>query len=176
MPDFRKQSKSFLRSVSKSAAWMMSRHVGPNHFWRASVLTESNPDKSRRPVFEESVAEKIFAELINRGLLVPIPTRFDGTTVPAYVMRYDLQGWDNAVADGRPIYGWCLKLCRNWLLVLLTFLAGCVLTTIENRTVGVFDKMLDSVSLESCATSDTPNERPRNQSALPASWPNTTLR
>ncbi|MCX7411091.1 MAG: hypothetical protein NTZ32_23700 [Planctomycetales bacterium] len=143
MSQFRAQSKSLLRNVSKAATWMMSRHVGPDHFWRSTVLTATNPDNTKRPVFDQTTADSIFKELIDRELLVRIHDNFDGTAVPTNLMRYDIEGWDQAVADGRPVYGFFLKVCRNWLLILLTFLFGCVVTTIENRTVGVFDKAIN---------------------------------
>ena len=134
MTDFHDRSRMFLRGVSRAAAWMMKRNVGEGHWWRWPVLTEKNPDNSKRPIFNDQAAKKIFDELKNRGLFAEIDIDVDGRKVNAYLMRYDIEGWDKAVSEGRPIYGTWLKFKRNWRLFLLIFLLGCLLTSLENRT------------------------------------------
>jgi hypothetical protein len=125
---------------------MMKRHVGDGHWWRWQVLTARNHDPLKRPIFDDQTAQKIFAELQDRNLLVEFSCQVDGSATPAYLMRYDLEGWDNAVAEGRPIYGTWIKFRRNWILFLLTFLSGCLLTSLENRTVGLIDKVIGAMS------------------------------
>jgi len=145
MPDFRNRSKSFLCNLSKAAGWMMSRNVGPDHWWSSTVLTQQNPDKAKRPILDPQTAQEIFADLIARGLLVEHKSNSHASDEPAYIMKYDLEGWDKAVSDGRPIYAWCLKVRRNWFLVVVTFFFGIVLATFENRAVGLIDKTIDGV-------------------------------
>lgn len=158
MSNFRKVSKSVNRDVSRVASWMMKRNVtdrtqGELHYWRWQVLTKAgNPrDTSRRPTFNDRVAQDIFDELQRRDLLLLIkdgngnPVDVDGSGVPAYLMNYDLEGWDKAVSDGRPLYGAWLKIKRNWWLFGLMFLAGAVVTALENRTVGLIDKGIDFI-------------------------------
>jgi HAMP domain-containing protein len=146
MSTFRKNTKQFLHDLSRAAAWMMRRNVGQDHWWRYTVLTAANsdPDK-KRPIFDQARARQIFDELITRGLLVQRADDVDGSGAPAYAMKYDIGGWDQAVADGRPFYAQWLKVQRTWVLILLTFLLGCVLTTIENRVTGALDGMIDLV-------------------------------
>lgn len=146
MTDFHGRSGSFLRAVSKAAAWMMKRNVGEEHWWRWQVLTAENPDPLKRPVFDDQTAQKIFEELIGRNLLVRFDREVDGSNLPSYVMRYDIEGWDKAVGEGRPIYGAWLKFRRNWLLILLAFILGCLLTSLENRTVGLLDQGIDGIA------------------------------
>lgn len=145
MTTFRTQSKEFLRDLSRAAAWMMRRNVGQNHWWRSAVLTSSNPDTDKRPIFDQARADQVFDELIARSLLVERAGDVDGIGVPAYVMKHDIDGWDQAVADGRPVYAQWLKVKRTWLLILLIFLLGCVATTIENRIVGGIDSVIDNL-------------------------------
>jgi hypothetical protein len=145
MGDFQQKSKAFLKDVSKAAAWMMKRNVGETHWWRWSVLTAKNPDKSKRPIFDDDTAQKIFEKLKKRNLLIEFTANVDASGVPAYAMQYDIEGWDKALSDGRPVYGMWIKLKRNWLLSLLTFILGCLLTAFENRTVGLIDKGMDAV-------------------------------
>ena len=142
MGDFQTRSREFLRTVSISAAWMMSRNVGRGHWWRWPVLTERNPDSSR-PIFDDRIAQDIFSELQRRELLEESTINVNGKTVLAFFMRYDIEGWDKAVSDGRPFYGRWLKFKRNWLLFLLAFVMGCLLTSIENQTVGFINRGLE---------------------------------
>lgn len=157
MTDFHGRSKTFLRAVSKAAAWMMKRHVGEGHWWRWQVLTTKNPDRSSRPIFDDQTAQKIFVELKERNLLVEFNGDVDGSSVPAYLMRYDIEGWDKAVSEVRPIYGTWLKFKRNWPLVLLAFILGCLLTSLENRTVGLIDEGIDAMIGQRDDTSDASN-------------------
>jgi len=161
--DFQARSRDFLRAVSKSAAWMMSRNVGSRHWWRWPVLTERNPDSSR-PVFDDGTAKEIFAELERRELLVEISLNWEGQNLPAYLMRYDIEAWDKAVSDGRPLYGRWLKFRRNWLVLLLAFVLGCLLTSIENQTVGLIDHGLDVLMGHQHESSDVAGEAERNGS------------
>jgi hypothetical protein len=124
---------------------MMKRHVGEGHWWRWQVLTEKNPDPLRRPIFDDQTAQKIFAELKGRNLLVEFNVNVDGSGVPVYLMRYDIEGWDKAVAEGRPIYGTWLKVRRNWPMIVLAFILGCLLTSLENRSVGLIDKAIEII-------------------------------
>ena len=108
-------------------------------------MTDQNrkdTDKSR-PEFDYGKAKEVFDELIKRGLLVEC--KVDDTGVPAYTMNYDIDGWDKAVSDGQWLRGKWLVLKRNWLLVFITFLATCVVATVENRFVGVLDNWIDAV-------------------------------
>ena len=147
MTEFRNKSRSFLKSLAKAAAWMMRRHVGSEHWWQWQVLTKQNPDTDkRRPIFDDETAQAIFGELIERGLLVQRTGPVDASNMPAYTMRYDIEGWDKAVSDGRPFYAFLLKVKRTWILILVTLILGCVLTTIENRVVGFMDGFIDSVT------------------------------
>jgi hypothetical protein len=145
MPNFRKQTRSFLRDLSRAAEWMMSRHVGEGHWWRSVVLTEKNPDTSKRPIFDDATAAKIFDEMISRGLLVKHAGNVDDSNVPIFFMKYDLEGWDKTISDGRPVYAWFLKAKRNWAFILLAFLLGCIVTTFESRVVGMLDNVLDAI-------------------------------
>jgi len=127
---------------------MMRRNVGQDHWWRSTVLTAQNNDTDAPPIFEDERAAKIFEEFITRGLLVQRSAAVDGSGQPAYAMKYDIEGWDKAVSDGRPVYGLWLKVKRSWLLILITFLLGCVLTTVENRVVGFVDGLIDGRTAE----------------------------
>ena len=118
---------------------MMKRNVGSNHWWNWSVLTRETEDKTKRPIFEAQIAQAIFEELRKRDLLDEQPG------APGAFMKYDLEGWDKAVSDGRPLYGFWLKFKRSWLLILLAFVFGSLLTALENRTVGLIDRAVDSV-------------------------------
>ncbi len=171
MTTFRTESKEFLRDLSRAAAWMMRRSVGQNHWWRSSVFTSANTDTDRkRPIFDQSRVDQIFTDLIARSLLVPLAEDVDGTGMPAYIMKYDIDGWDQAVAGGRPAYAQWLKVRRAWLIILITFVLGCVVTTVENRITGFFDGMIDCViganneepnkAVESTATHVTPPADP----------------
>lgn len=145
MSDFQRESKAFLRDLSKAAAWMMKRNVGAGtHWWRWPVLTERNPDKRKRPIFDEKTAQRIFEELIRRDLLreVHVP---ENPGVPAYLMRHDVKGWDEAVSGGRPIVGGWMKLKRDWLLYLLTFILGGILGKLEDRTMVLANRVLESI-------------------------------
>lgn len=121
-------------------------------------MTDQNtdPDK-RRPKFDSSTAKEIFDELIKRGLLVE--RKVDSTGVPAYIMNFDLDGWDKAVSDGRWLRGKCLTIKRNWVLIVVIFIGTCVITTIENRVVGFIDGCIDVV-FPAKAKSE-PNDAPR---------------
>jgi hypothetical protein len=66
----------------------------------------------------------------------------------------ELGDYRKVVADGRPVYGFFLKVRRNWLVFLSLFLFGCVVTTIQNRTAVRFDKAIDSV----VSTPDKPQD------------------
>jgi hypothetical protein len=146
MATFRAQSKEFLGDLSRAAAWMMRRSAGQNHWWRSSVLTTANGDTDKnRPVFDQARADQIFADLISRGLLIQRADDVDGMGLPSYTMKYDIDGWDQAVADGRQTYAIWLKVRRTWILILITFLLGCVVTTIENRISGLLDGLIDRV-------------------------------
>ena len=125
---------------------MMHRNAGKNHWWRSSVLTSANKDTDKRPIFDDATADEIFDELINRDLLVQSGNDMDGSGVPAYTMKYDIDGWDKSVSDGRPIYAFLLKVKRSWLLISLTFIFGCVLTTLENRVVGFIDGLIETAT------------------------------
>ena len=147
MSDFRDRSKTALRNLSLAAEWMMRRNVADDHFWRSTVLTDQNytdPDK-HRPVFDASTANDVFDELIKRGLLVE--RKVDTTGVPAYIMNYDLDGWDKAVSDGRWWRGQWLWIKRDWKRTGLILVFGCVITTVENRVVGVLDRWIDKLVL-----------------------------
>jgi len=158
MTTFSTQSKEFLRDLSRAAAWMMRRSIGQKHWWRSAVLTSANPDTDKkRPIFDQARADQIFDELIARSLLVQRADDVDGTGVPTYTMKYDIDGWEQAVADGRPFYAQWLKVRRTWLLILLTFLLGCIVTTVENRVVGVLDVVIDRVV---GAKKEEPNKTP----------------
>jgi len=145
---------------------MMRRSVGQDHWWRSKVLTSANTETNERPIFQDARADQVFDEMIARGLLVQRGDDVDGTGVPAYAMKYDIGGWDQAVADGRPLYARWLKVRRGWLLILLSFLLGCAVTTLENRVVDALDGVLDRIvgtekdephkAVESTATRVTP--------------------
>ena len=142
MTDFHRRSRAFLKALSSAASWMMQRNVGDTHWWRWQVLTTENPDPQvDRPVFDDQTAQRIFEELKGRNLLVEFPGAVDGTALPAYLMRYDIDGWDQAVLEGRPVYGRWLKLRRNWPLMVLIF----VLTSLEDRTLGLVEKGVDFI-------------------------------
>ena len=145
MADFHQRSKSFLRDLSKAAAWMTKRNAGETHWWRWIVLTDRNRDPRSRPVFEDATAQHIFEDLARRDLLREVPQLHEEGAPPAYLMRYDLDGWDRAVSDGRPLVGLLLKLRRNWPSLVLVFLLGSILTVVENRMGGAIDLMLDWV-------------------------------
>jgi len=145
MTTFRTQSKEFLHDLSRAAAWMIRESAGQKHWWRSTVLTRANPSTGKRPIFDQARADLIFDDLIARSLLVQCADDVDGTGVPAYTMKYDIDGWDQAVADGSPLYAQWLKVRRTWFLILITFLLGCVVTTIENRVTGVLDGVIDHV-------------------------------
>ena len=82
MTSFRTQSKTFLRHLSRAAAWMMHRNAGKNHWWRSSVLTSANKDTDKRPIFDDATADEIFDELINRDLLVQSVTTWMALAFP----------------------------------------------------------------------------------------------
>jgi hypothetical protein len=145
MTTFREQSKEFLKDLSRASAWMMRRNVGQAHWWRSGALTEKNSDTKKRPIFEQARADEIFEELKVRSLLVERSGDVDGSDVPAFTMRYDIEAWDKAVADGRPLYALWLKIRRSWLLILATFILTCLATTLENRVVGFIDGVVDRV-------------------------------
>src|SRR5262249_31323323 len=104
-------------------------------------------------------ADDIFKDLDRRELLDE-HVRSDG---PAYYMRYDVEGWDKAVADGRPLYGLWLKFRRTWLLILAAFFLGAIGTALENRTVGLIDKVLDALT----AKAEKAVERPAGKVGAP---------
>ena len=143
MTDFRNRSKNALRNLSEAAEWMVRRNVGSDHWWCSTVLTDQNtdPDKTR-PKFDASTAQEVFDELIKRGLLVE--SKVDATGKAEYVMNYDLDGWDKAVADGRWLRGKWLTIIRSWTIIVFVFLSTCVVTTLENRVVGVIDRCIDA--------------------------------
>lgn len=143
MTTFQSRSKQFLRQVSVAAAWMMRRNVGLGHWWRWSVLTAHNPDPLKRPIFDDSTAVAVFEDLERRGLLEPSPQLPpDASGAQAYFMRYDVGGWDRAVSDGRPVLGALLKAKRNWPWLVSVFILGCVVISVENRTVGFIDQVV----------------------------------
>jgi len=110
MATFRTETKKFLHDLSRAAAWMMRRSAGQSHWWRSSVLTTTNNDTDKnRPVYDQARADQIFADLISRGLLIQRADDVDGVGLPAYTMKYDIDGWDQAVADGRPTYALWMK-------------------------------------------------------------------
>lgn len=136
--DFDARSKQFLASVSRAAEWMMERNVGEGHWWRWVVLTERNPDSSVRPIFDDQTAQRIFDELKRRDLLSEIPPPDGDARAPCYLMRYDREGWDGAVSNGRPIYGAWLKLRRNWKTNLAFFILGLAV----DRAVGLTEQAM----------------------------------
>lgn len=143
MTIFHRRSKQFLRQVSEAAAWMMKRNVGHGHWWRWSVLTAHNPDPLERPILDDGTARAVFEELERRELLQPFPhVPPDGSGAQAYLMRYDVEGWDRAVSDGRPLLGALIKAKRSWGWLLSVFILGCIVTSLENRTVGFIDEMV----------------------------------
>jgi hypothetical protein len=141
VPDFVERSKEFLSSVSMAAEWMMERNVGEGHWWRWIVLTKRNLDLSPRPVFDDHTSQRIFDELKRRELLSEIPSPDGDARAPSYLMRYDRDGWDRAVSDGRPIYGAWLKLRRNWRTNLVFLIIGVAL----DRSVGLIERFVGSL-------------------------------
>lgn len=139
--DFSDRSKEFLASVSRAAEWMMERNVGEGHWWRWIVLTKRNPDPLPRPVFDDHTAQRIFEELKRRELLSEIPPPDGDARAPSYLMRYDRDGWDKAVSDGRPIYGAWLRLRRNWKTNLVFLILGVAL----DRCVGLTERVVGSL-------------------------------
>lgn len=135
----------FLRDLSLASAWMMRRNVGHDHWWRFGVITDKNTDADAPPKFDDARAQKIFDELISRGLLVERSDSVDSSKQSACTMKYDIDGWDKAVADGRPLYAIWLRVKRSWFLILVTFLLGCLITTVENRVTGLLDSLIDRV-------------------------------
>lgn len=144
MAKFNHRSEAFLRDLSRASAWMIRRNVGETHWWRWQFLTDQNPDSSQRPVFDPMTAKGIFDELIRRGLLVESVTN-DATDLPAYVMRYDKEGWERAVSDGRPLRGAWFKFKQNWFYMILACIFGSILTLIESRTMGLIEAGLDAI-------------------------------
>lgn len=141
---FRRRSRAFHRVVADAARWMMKRHVGMGHWWRWQVLTARNPDSSRRPILDDRTAQDVFSDLERRGLLVEVGRSVDGSDVPAYVMRYDLEGWDEAISAGRPVFGAWLKFRRTWAVLVVAFFLGVFLAIVENRTSGLIQGQIDS--------------------------------
>jgi len=152
----------------------MKRNVGKSHWWRWTVLTDKNPDPLKRPVFDDDTARRIFEELDHRELLQSIDAvEQDGSGAQAYLMRYDIEGWDRAVSDGRPVRGTVAKIKRNWLQLLVAFLLGCLLTTLQNHVVGLIDAGVKTV-LRS-PKSSTPSHPRAQAPQRPNSTPNTSL-
>ena len=58
-------------------------------------------------------------------------------------MRYDIEGWDRAVSDGRPVRGTLAKIKRNWLQLLAAFILGCLVTSLQNRVVDLIDSLIE---------------------------------
>lgn len=144
MTGFDQRSRDLARAVADGAAWMRKREV-ENHWWRWQVLTTQNADSSRRPIFEDRKAQEIFEELKRRELLYEISRDVDGSGLPAYVMRYDRKGWDEAISDGRPIRGAWLRLKRNWPMLILGIVLGFLGTSLENRVLGLVDRGIDTL-------------------------------
>jgi hypothetical protein len=131
MTDFLKRSKEHSKNVSKAAAWMERRNAGPNHWWRYWVLTTMHVDDAdpSRPIFADYLAKQIFKELENRKLLIDEDENgnklsVDSSGEPAFLMKYDIEGWDKVISDGRPIYGYFRRLKRTWISLLLMFILG----------------------------------------------------
>lgn len=125
----------------------MKRNVGLGHWWRWTVLTSKNPDPLNRPVFDDATARRIFDELERRELLQPITAvEPDSSGAQAYLMRYDIEGWDRAVSDGRLVRGTLAKIKRNWFQLLAAFILGCLLTSLQNRVVDLIDTLIEGTA------------------------------
>jgi hypothetical protein len=144
MTGFDERSRAFSRAVADASAWMRRRNV-KGHWWRSQVLTTRNPDPTRRPIFEVDVAQEIFDELKRRELLYEISQDVDGSGKPAFVMRYDQKGWDEAISDGRRVYGAWLRFKRNWATLLLGFVLGCVAGSLQDRATGLINRKVDAL-------------------------------
>ncbi|SIN88175.1 hypothetical protein SAMN05444166_1421 [Singulisphaera sp. GP187] len=139
MSKFDKGTKEFAKNVAHAAAWMERRYDGSKHWWKSWVLTErhtSDPDGGR-PVFDPEMAQAIFKNLNDRGLLAgedingdKFPTDEPGE--PVFYINFDREGWDKAVSDGRPIYGRFRKLRRSWHILLLGIAIGLCIDTIKD--------------------------------------------
>lgn len=184
MTGFDKRSRVFSRAVADAAAWMRKRNVR-GHWWRWQVLTRRNPDPTRRPVFEDHLAQEIFEELKKRELLYAISLDVDGSGKPAYVMRYDRKGWDEAISEGRPVYGALLRFRRSWRTLLLGFVLGCIAANLQDRAVGLIDRVVDGVLGQQGENKDVQpadpkteareaeledSITPQNSAAAPMSW------
>lgn len=140
---FDARSQGFRKKVADAALWMKKRHAGDDHFWRWPVLTAHNKDPDKRPIFDDLTAQQVFEDLENRGLLIEVKLPPDGSGARSFFMRYDVKGWDDVVVEGKPLVGWAQKINRDWVAYLVTFAAGCLVIVVENRTVGLIDKLLD---------------------------------
>ena len=63
----------FTKMCSEAASWMLRREEKKEdgmHYWRWTVLTEHNTDPDS-PKFSEKNAFLIFADFVQRGMLVP---------------------------------------------------------------------------------------------------------
>jgi hypothetical protein len=152
MTAFQEHSKSFLRDLSRVAEWMMRRNVGPNHWWRWPVLTAANNDTDPPPKFSDEMAIRMFQELERRNLIIAIkdangnPVDVDGTRQLAFLMNYNQEGWEKAVADGRPMRGLLRKVKQSWHLMLATLLLGIVGTALKDEATGLVKKGIESVA------------------------------
>jgi hypothetical protein len=172
MSVFRKQSQDFLKQVSRAAEWMLNRSVGPRaHWWKSWVLTSrhtKDPDRNR-PVFDDETAKRIFAELKRRGLLAD--ENEDGkkflTDEPeyqVYLMQPNIKGWDDVIAEGRPVYGHWLRAKRAWPAMIAVFLLGGVANKGFDWTMDYMKERIAGVPQQAGAPLQ-PNPVPPQQTA-----------
>jgi hypothetical protein len=96
----RPASRPCLRPPAHSAGRSAGQKAGVN----------SNPDTdTARPVYDGETAARIFKVFKERNLLDGEgvdgqPLIMDSSGEPAYTMKLDVEGWDKAIADGRPLY------------------------------------------------------------------------
>jgi hypothetical protein len=138
MSSFQTRSTEFQKQLADAARWMMRRNAGHEHYWQWRVLTSANSDRDAgRPNFVDDVAREVFRVLEERKLLARIP----GTEAdPAYLMVYDTEGWEKAVAEGDAIRGFLMKARRKWWVWVLswiaTFALGLVAGVFKDELIG----------------------------------------
>ena len=50
-------------------------------------------------------------------------------------MVYDMAGWENIIAEGRPLRGWWFKARRTWWVFLLTFAGGVAVGALKSEAI-----------------------------------------
>ena len=138
---------------------MIRRNAGHDHFWRWHVLTSANTDReAKRPIFENQTAQLIFEQLEGKKLISPVPN----ANPPAYLMVYDLKGWEDIIAEGDPVAGFLLRAKRKWWITILSFAAGVLVGTFKSEAIDLMKGLLHRKPTKQQAPENPAVTKPRS--------------